>query len=66
MVSKKGKMIKKKSSNQDKGQAEEIKVTVESFLKGYSPIPFNELVNTMLVIFGARKIFEYRRSSKNV
>ena len=51
----KGKKIKRKSSNQNKGQAEEIKATVDSFLKGYSPIPFNELVNTMLVIFGAKK-----------
>jgi predicted dehydrogenase/threonine dehydrogenase-like Zn-dependent dehydrogenase len=51
----KNKKLKKKSSNQDKGQAQQIKVTMESFLNGFSPIPFNELVNTMLVIFGARK-----------
>jgi len=51
----KGKKSGKKSSNQDKGQAVQIKATVESFVKGHSPIPFNELVNTMLVIFGAKK-----------
>jgi len=49
-----GKKKKHKAANQDKGQANQIKQTVEGFISSRSPIPFNELVNTMLVIFGAR------------
>lgn len=50
-----GKKVKKKSANQDKGQANQIIKTVESFKNNTSPIPFNELVNGMLVIFAAKK-----------
>jgi len=45
----------KKASNQDKGQKEQIRETVNSFMKNESPIPFEDLVNVMKTIFAAKK-----------
>lgn len=45
-----------KSSSQDKGQEREVQETVSAFRKsGSGPIPFEELVMAMRVIFAARR-----------
>lgn len=51
-----GKRSRSKSLNQDKGQRRQIASTVEHFLHhGTSPIPFEELLLGMQVVFAARK-----------
>jgi predicted dehydrogenase/threonine dehydrogenase-like Zn-dependent dehydrogenase len=50
-----GKQQRVKAANQDKGQSREVDETVRAFrTTGQAPIPFNELVAGMRVIFGAR------------
>ena len=51
-----GKSNRTKSANQDKGQQREVEETIERFrTTGAGPIPFDQLVNTMRVIFAARE-----------
>ena len=50
----KGDTTKKKSMNQDKGQIAQIEETVRGFRQGISPIPFEEIVMGMRVIFAAQ------------
>jgi polar amino acid transport system substrate-binding protein len=50
------KQSRTKAANQDKGQAREVAETVEGFRKtGMAPIPFDEMVAGMKVIFAARE-----------
>ena len=49
------KRTSKKSANQDKGQKEQIRHTVDSFMKNESPIAFDELVNVMKTVFAAKR-----------
>ena len=51
-----GKRSKDKSLNQDKGQVIQLKKTVSSFCaNGTSPIPFEQLVAAMTVVFAAKE-----------
>lgn len=55
-ITRQGKTLRKKASNQDKGQAAQIAHTVEAFRKrGSAPVPFEELVAVMQVVFAAQK-----------
>lgn len=55
-IIKRGKPIRIKAANQDKGQKREVEETIKSFRAfGKAPIPFNELVAGMRVIFAARQ-----------
>jgi len=45
----------KKSANQDKGQPEQIIETIEAFKENKSPIPFEDIINGMRMIFAAKK-----------
>ena len=55
-ITKGGKKETKKASNQDKGQANQVAATVEAFrTAGQGPIPFEELVEAMAVVFAARR-----------
>ena len=55
-ISANGKKESKKASNQDKGQANQVAATVEAFRRaGQGPIPFEELVEAMSVVFAARR-----------
>ena len=50
------KVDRAKSSNQDKGQKNEVAETVKAFrTNGSAPIPFHELVTVMRIIFAARQ-----------
>ena len=49
-----GNHTKNKSMNQDKGQATQIEETVRGFRQGISPIPFEEIVIGMRVVFAAQ------------
>ncbi len=50
------KVTRTKSSNQNKGQENEVAETVKAFrANGVAPIPFKDLVNVMRVIFAARQ-----------
>ncbi len=61
-IVKTGSRSKKKSMNQDKGQAAQIKATLEAVSgKGASPIPFDELVAGMRVIFAAKESLATRQ-----
>lgn len=51
-----------KAANQDKGQAIQVSETVTSFMKsGTAPIPFEDLVNVMKIIFAARRSVKSRK-----
>ncbi|MDX1547199.1 MAG: bi-domain-containing oxidoreductase [Rhodothermales bacterium] len=51
-----GRRTRKKAMNQDKGQARQLAATVEGFrARGQAPIPFEELVAGMQVVFAARR-----------
>ena len=55
-ITRNGKRRRSKASNQDKGQARQVAETVEDFrTRGLSPIPFDELVVGMEVVFAARR-----------
>ena len=54
-ISSNGRKKKIKARNQDKGQAEQLKQTVDGFRKGISPIPFSDIINVMKVIFAAKR-----------
>lgn len=55
-VVKGGKRTRTKAMNQDKGQARQIAETVAAFReRGLAPIPFDELVAGMQVVFAARR-----------
>lgn len=55
-ITKGGSRSRSKSRNQDKGQSEQIKKTVEGFRTfGSTPIPFEQFVEVMQVIFAARQ-----------
>ncbi len=50
-----GRQDRHKAANQNKGQADQMKATVEAFrLHGKAPIPFEELVGDMQVVFAAK------------
>ena len=49
-----GNHTRKKSMNQDKGQITQIEETVRGFRQGISPIPFEEIVMGMRVVFAAQ------------
>jgi predicted dehydrogenase len=51
-----GRRTRTKAMNQDKGQVRQIAATVAAFREhGASPIPFDELVAGMQVVFAARR-----------
>ena len=51
-----GKWTRRKTRNQNKGQAAQIAAVVESFrLRGEAPIPFEELEEVMRLVFAARR-----------
>ena len=51
-----GKINRSKARNQDKGQSRQIQETIQAFRKrGVAPIPFDELVAGMQVVFGVRR-----------
>ena len=55
-IIKRGKPIRIKAANQDKGQKREVEETIRSFrATGAAPISFEELVAGMKVIFAARQ-----------
>src|SRR5437868_694954 len=55
-IIKRGKPIRIKAANQDKGQKREVDETIKSFrAAGAAPIPFEELVAGMKVVFAARQ-----------
>jgi predicted dehydrogenase len=55
-IIKRGKPSRVKAANQDKGQKLEVEETIKSFqARGAAPIPFEELVAGMKVIFAARQ-----------
>ena len=55
-IIKRGKPIRIKAANQDKGQKREVEETIKSFrAAGAAPIPFEELVAGMKVVFAARQ-----------
>jgi predicted dehydrogenase/threonine dehydrogenase-like Zn-dependent dehydrogenase len=55
-IIKRGKPIRIKAANQDKGQKREVEETIKSFRTiGAGPIPFEQLVAGMKVIFAARQ-----------
>ncbi|HXI61953.1 MAG TPA: bi-domain-containing oxidoreductase, partial [Pyrinomonadaceae bacterium] len=55
-IIKRGKPIRIKAANQDKGQKREVEETIKSFRTiGAAPIPFEQLVGGMKVIFAARQ-----------
>ena len=55
-ITQNGKHRRSKASNQDKGQALQVTQTVEAFrTRGASPIPFEELVAGMQVVFAVRR-----------
>jgi predicted dehydrogenase/threonine dehydrogenase-like Zn-dependent dehydrogenase len=55
-IIKRGKPIRIKAANQDKGQKREVEETIKSFRTfGAAPIPFEGLVAGMKVIFAARQ-----------
>ena len=55
-IIKRGKPIRIKAANQDKGQKREVEETIKSFrTHGTGPIPFPELVAGMNVVFAARQ-----------
>jgi len=55
-ITQKGKRLRLKSGNQNKGQATEIAETIKCFrTTGVAPIPFNELVIGMKVIFAVQE-----------
>src|SRR2546421_2781 len=55
-IIKRGKPIRIKAANQDKGQKREVEETIKSFrTRGTAPIPFPELVAGMNVVFAARQ-----------
>ena len=55
-ISQNGRRETRKASNQDKGQANQVAATVEAFrTAGHGPIPFEELVEAMQVVFAARR-----------
>lgn len=49
-----GNLNKKKTMNQDKGQVAQMEETVLGFRQGISPIPFEEIVMGMRVVFAAQ------------
>jgi len=49
-----GNLNRKKTMNQDKGQVTQIEETVLGFRQGVSPIPFEEIVMGMRVVFAAQ------------
>ena len=49
-----GNLNRKKTMNQDKGQVTQIEETVLGFRQGISPIPFEEIVMGMRVVFAAQ------------
>ena len=55
-IVKNGRRSRQKAMNQEKGQARQIAATVAAFReRGEAPIPFEELVDVMRVVFAARK-----------
>ncbi len=55
-VTRGGRTTREKAANQDKGQAPQLAATVEGFLKrGQAPIPFEELVTGMQMVFAAKR-----------
>lgn len=57
-----GSRSKQKSLNQDKGQSRQIAATLEAMrTRGTAPIPFEELVAGMQVVFAARESLATRR-----
>jgi len=55
-ITRNGKRSRKKALNQDKGQAHQVTETVKAIRKsGNAPIPFEELVQGMQVVFAARE-----------
>ena len=51
-----GKHARTKAMNQDKGQAAQIAATVEAFrARGQAPIPFDQIVEAMRVVFAAQR-----------
>ena len=50
-----GQKSSRSKANQDKGQAREVAESVAAFRMGTSPIPFEELVTGMRVVFAARQ-----------
>jgi predicted dehydrogenase/threonine dehydrogenase-like Zn-dependent dehydrogenase len=58
-ITQKGATSKSRAWNQDKGQAGQMEKTVSGFLeKGTGPIPFEELVAGMQVVFAARQCLQ--------
>lgn len=57
-----GRRKRSRAMNQDKGQAIQVSRTIERFRKtGQAPIPFEEIVNGMRVVFAARASLLERR-----
>ena len=50
-----GQKSSRSKANQDKGQAREVAESIAAFRMGTSPIPFEELVTGMRVVFAARQ-----------
>lgn len=55
-ITERGKQRQVKAASQDKGQSREVAATIDAFRRGSpAPIPFDELVAVMRVVFAARQ-----------
>ena len=61
-ISSNGNRTKKTAMNQDKGQSRQINETITGFSqKGRAPISFDQLMDTMRVVFAAEAVVDHWR-----